>query len=254
MTEAFDRWQHLRGFSPATRKRRRWTLRNLQLESGRTLDAVTLDDIETFLLRRPSAGSRRAVLSDLRVFYRWAIRRDLLTIDPTAKIDSVKVPKRAPSPIPLHDLERAIAHASPRMRCILMLGAYAGLRVSEISNLHSNDCWPTHIVVRDGKGGKDRTVPLHPDLGRLLAGRQGYIIGTSAGNVSLLVRNYFASLGIPHRPHDLRHSFGTEAARVARGDLSLVANLMGHESVTTTQRYVGYRPEGAGVVAGLYAA
>lgn len=254
LTDRFDQYQALRGFTSATRKRRRWTLTHFARHCG-ALDRALTVDVESFVAARRAPASRRAILGDLRAFYKWAVLRDLVDSDPTLLVDPPKVPKRQPSPIPTAELERAINAADRQLRRALMLGAFAGLRVSEIAAIRGEDIWqPTHLVVRNGKGGKDRTVPLHPRLSASLADVEaGPIFGCVSGDhISRQIRALFDSLSIHHRPHDLRHAFGTEAAAVARGDLVLVAGLMGHESVTTTQRYVGYRPDGAAVVAGMF--
>lgn len=254
LTAAFDGYQALRGFSEATRDRRRWTLTAFERETA-GLRHATLLDVETFVGRRRKPATRRAILGDLRAFYRWALDREIVTADPSAKLEMPKVPKGRPTPLTSDDLGRVLAASIGRTQTMVMLCALAGLRVSEVAALHADDVWvPHHLTVRNGKGGKDRTIPLHPLLARELAGRRGTIIGTSGENVSKCIRHLFDTLDIDARPHDLRHSFGTEAARVAKGDLVLVAGLMGHESIATTLGYVGYRPDSAAVVAAMFAA
>lgn len=253
MMQSFLDYQSMRGFSSATVKRRRWTLTAVQRHTGRTLCDLDTIHIESFIGQLPTAATRSAILSDLRMFYRWGMRRRALSFDPTIDIDPVKVPKRNPTPLSPENLRRAIAHADGDLRLMVMLGAYAGLRVSEKAALTSENVHiPSHLVVRNGKGGKDRYVPLHPALIEHLGGRRGLIIGGSAGSVSEAIRGHFRSLGIPNRPHDLRATFGTEAARVARGNLKLVGGLMGHESSVTTERYVVCREDGAQVVADMF--
>jgi integrase len=129
--------------------------------------------------------------------------------------------------------------------------------VSEIAALCGEDVDldARMLMVRNGKGGKDASVPLAPLLaaelggwprtGRLFRARNGQSIGSR-------IRTAYRRLGIEARPHDLRHSFGTEAARVAGGDLRKVQGLMRHESISTTQRYVDYWPNGQDVIDGLY--
>lgn len=251
----YDAHQRLRGFSANTAKRRNWTLTNIVIESSRGLDEITVDDIETFLGARSTPATRRALLGDLRMFYRWANQRGHLEHDPTRLIDVPKVPSRLPTPLSTDELRTAITTAGDtRLRLIILLGAYAGLRVSEIAHLRHDDVTqPTHLTVRQGKGGKDRIVPLHPDLAAALGTGDGHVIGTRPANVSQLIRQHFRRCRIDHRPHDLRHTFGTEAANVANGDLRIVAALMGHASVRTTERYVAYRDDGGDVIAALFA-
>jgi integrase/recombinase XerC len=119
---------------------------------------------------------------------------------------------------------------------------------------------PGGRIVADGKGGKDRVVPLHPVLEDRLRGitsgylfksqlGPGHICGQSLGRriTDVLTR---ASGGTRYTTHQLRHFYGTEAARWSGGNVVLVSKLLGHDSMNTTMGYVGWSPtEGAEVVA-----
>jgi integrase len=115
-------------------------------------------------------------------------------------------------------------------------------------------------VVRGGKGGKDRVVPIHAALARLLHGipaRGPVIVGhhghrVTPDTVGDIIRRHFAALGIDGTPHQLRHVFGTEAARAAAGDLVTVAALMGHASTSTTMGYNGWTGKGRPVIDSMY--
>ena len=116
------------------------------------------------------------------------------------------------------------------------------------------------LVVRDGKGGKDRVVPVHPLLARLLDGighRGPVIVGRHGGpvrpdTVGDIIRRHFRAHGIVATPHQLRHTFGTEMTRAAGGNLLVVARTMGHASTNTTMGYVGWNPETRPIVDGMY--
>jgi hypothetical protein len=129
--------QRVRGFSQATIRRRTWTLR--QLEAARPLDEHTVDTLEALLLRWPCAATRNALLSDIRGFYRWAVRRGHLTVNPAAEIEATRLPARAATPMIATDVARVLAVANRDQRVAFMLGLYAGLRCSEIAALHSRD-------------------------------------------------------------------------------------------------------------------
>lgn len=235
---AFDQYQQSRGFSPRTIKRRRWTLRAITAEAERPLDKLTLAQVEAFLSRRRAAETRRALLADMRAYYRWAIPRGYATADPTALIDTPRVPQRTPNPLAVVDVQRLLCGADPRTTRMIALGVFAGLRVSEIGALSRADVHaPTHLVVRNGKGGRDRIVPLHPALADMLDGSPDPIVGLAGHSVSLLLRARLNACGLAHhRPHDLRATFATEAVRVA--PIPVVAKWLGHANWTTTQRYV----------------
>lgn len=253
LVEGFLANQAMRGMSPQTIRRRRWTLTAFadELTPRQSADATTCD-VERFLSARPTAATRRALLGDLRAFYRWARARDLLDTDPTAPIETPKVPKRLPTPLSRDELARAWATAGWDVRVLLALGAGAGLRVSEMASLHTDDVDldARVLVVRDGKGGKDRTVPLSNAVADVLRHcAPGPVTRyRSGGSVSNRIRDHFDAVGIAKRPHDLRAAFATEAARVSGGDMVLVAQLMGHESMATTQRYVALAPVGWDVI------
>lgn len=142
---------------------------------------------------------------------------------------------------------------------MILLGALAGLRVSEIAALDASEVQcertPPILIVRQGKGAKDRVVPLHPVLrdrlahlppGFVFANRQGGHV--QAQTVSRRIAEAFCRVGIETTAHCLRHSFGTELAREAGGDLLSVASVMGHASTATTMGYVAWSPDAAGAV------
>ena len=257
MVNGFLANQTMRGMSPRTIRRRRWTLTAFvdDLAPRTSADATTVD-VERFISQRSAPATRRALLGDLRAFYRWGQSRDLLDRDPTAPVETPRVPKRLPTPLTLDELARAWSVAGWDLRVILGLGASAGLRVSEMAALHTNDVdHPNRtIVVRNGKGGKDRVIPMSDVLADVLRHcAPGPVTAyTNGGSISNRIRAHFRPLGITKRAHDLRATFATELARVSGGDMVLVAHLMGHESMATTQRYVSLNPSGWDTVNRLY--
>ncbi len=265
LIERYSAYQRLRGFSDATVRRRRWALDQLVAQlGGRPILEANRDDIEAMMAEYRDAGTRYCARSDVRQFFKWAIGRDLTDVNPTDRVDSPRLPKRAATPLTRDELARVIANAStPYQRLCVVLGAYAGLRVSEIGSLRYEDVRRDEgiLVVRGGKGGKDRVVPLAPRIvDELDPNGRGPICDprstdrTRRGEaVAKAIRRAFARAGVDARPHDLRHTFGTEAARVSNGNVVLVAQLMGHESIQTTQRYIGWTPAGAEVVQQLHA-
>ena len=102
-------------------------------------------------------------------------------------------------------------------------------------------------MLADGRSHVLRAAAVRRDDG------DEFVLGGIIGQCVLqAIAAHFRSLGIKARPHGLRHTFGTEAARVANGSLVLVAQLMGHASISTTQRYVGWTPAGADFVNQLH--
>ncbi|MEZ5298304.1 MAG: tyrosine-type recombinase/integrase, partial [Ilumatobacteraceae bacterium] len=249
----------------ATVRRRRWALASLVEQlGGRPILETTRDDIEAVMALHRDAQTRYCARSDLRQFFKWAIGRDLTDANPTDRVDSPRLPKRAATPLTRDELARVIANATPYQRLCVVLGAYAGLRVSEIGALRYEDIRRDEgiLVVRGGKGNKDRVVPLAARIvDELDRDGTGPIFDLRTSNrthrgqsIAAAIRRAFERAGVDARPHDLRHTFGTEAARVSNGNVVLVAQLMGHASVQTTQRYIGWTPAGAEVVQQMHVA
>lgn len=256
LVRRFADYQRLRGFSDRTVGRRTWSLGKLAEQMGaRSLLDANRDDVEAFLAGYSGTQTRYSVRSDVRQFFRWAISRDLVEANPTDRVDAPRLPRRAATPLTRADLMRAIELATPHQRRCLVLGAYAGLRISEIAALRYEDVRRDEgvLVVRGGKGGKDRIIPLAARIADELdpAGR-GPIFACNGQNIGYVIRRALRRAGIDARPHDLRHTFVTEAVKAANGNVVLVAQLAGHESIQTTQRYIGWTPAGADVVRAMF--
>ena len=163
------------------------------------------------------------------------------------------------------DPEKILRQAdSFRDRLILMVLLGCGLRVSELCNLdvdHINldDPEVPSLWVRNGKGGKDRLVPIHNKLvgplrgwigerktGSVFQSRQGRI---SPRRVQVLFREFCQAAGLPastnprrYTPHKFRHMFATRLLD-AGADLFAVMELLGHQSIQTTQIYLHVTPK-----------
>lgn len=257
MIVQFADHQRLCGLRPATVRRRTWTL--TKFAETVALETATRADVERFLGAREAAASRRALLADLRAFYLFANDHGLVSIDPTAKIAKIKVHPRSARPLSRAQVELAVAEArSASLRAIVKLGAYGGLRVSEIASLLWVDVdFDRGVIgVLDAKGGKDRTVmlavQLADELSVLPRRPDGFVVGTTAANVSQRVRGHFARLGIDHRPHDLRATFATQAVARSAGNIPLVQGWLGHTDPQTTMAYLAWSPEGRHIIDSLY--
>lgn len=259
--QQFSAHQRVRGLSRRTVDRRIWSIGLWIDYLGDTpLGEGGVNKLEAFLSRWPSAQSRYSVRSDLHQFYSWAIKRGLLDegSDPTREIPPPRIPRRSASPIHRDSVRRLIDSTTGQVRLAVLLAACAGLRTSEISNLRCEDIdvEQRRLVVRCGKGGKDDVIPLAEELADELESwpkKSGRLLGfTNGAAVGSAIRVQLRRLGIEGRPHDLRHSFGTEAARASNGNLVLVQKLMRHDAIANTERYVKWYTPNNDAVSYLY--
>jgi integrase len=254
MIESYLNSQRLR-LSDRTLERRAWSF-GLLLEvlADRPLEATTPEDVEAVLARLRAPESRKCVRSDLNQLFRFHVRRGRLTGNPVDLVDGITVPKRMPTPLSDDHVRLALAGARAEVRLMLMLGLFAGLRVSEIAAVRGEDVVGNVLVVRQGKGAKDDVVPLAPELVDELARwpARGKLFRTSSGKaVSCRIARHFKRLGIPHRPHDLRHTFGTKVAVRSNGNAYVVKALMRHSTIATSERYVKMAAAAVAVVVAI---
>lgn len=246
---------NLRGLRPNTLRTRRTVLTRARVIIDRPLRDAQIGHLQAWEAQAVvgrSPESRRAYVGHLRAFYRWGIAAGIVTDDPTVMLTQPKIPKPLPRPIGEEDLRLAIDSASPKLAAMLTLMCDAGLRCMEVAQLQWSDlevgeqAW---LTVRDGKGGKDRVVPIGATvimaLRRYGWKQRGYVfLGHNArpirpSSVSVIANNHLARLGIPYTAHKLRARYATQAAQVA--DLLTVADLLGWTSLRTAQHYV--RPD-----------
>ncbi len=229
---------------------------------------VDANCIRAFLAERMAQNRRSSVgrkLSALKVFFRHLVRRGQLEHDPTVGIATPKAERQLPAHLTIDDMMRLLeapdaeTPAGLRDRAILEVVYSAGLRVSELVGLDWNDVDETHETVRvRGKGRKERIVPIGTHaltalaayrrrLGELCPGRRrderavflnrlGSRLTTRT--VARLVDRYVLQSGISGRfsPHALRHSFATHLLN-AGADLRAIQELLGHATLSTTERY-----------------
>lgn len=210
-------------------------------------DTATREQVEAWWDARKhlSPASRHNELSALRSFYKWCRTWDHRDDDPTRRLTAPKKPQRLSEHVGREDMRTLLEGLPDDLRRATALGAYAGLRVSEAASLHWRDVDRElrRIIVRQGKGGKDRMVGLPPILlDHLLPDRGGYVVtgndvvwtGHTLGRKWVAAAN---TLGVDATFHMLRHRFGT-IATAAGVPLTSVQRAMGHASPATTAGYV----------------
>jgi site-specific recombinase XerD len=189
--------------------------------------------------------TRRSTYASIRSFYRWALEDGRVTEDVADMLPSVKPGPAVPRPTPEHVYTDALADADARTRIILRCAAEEGLRRAEIAQISRDDLiedldgW---TLLVHGKGQKDRLVPLTDSLAadlRTYLGQRRWLLPSPTGH-HLTPRHVgkIASRALPGvwALHSLRHRFASTLH--AEGvDLLVIRDLLGHESVATTQRY-----------------
>lgn len=203
-------------------------------------------------------------------FWRWAILEGHADVDPTLRLTRPKLRVGLPRPISTPDLEVLIAEAgTDELRGMLYLAAHAGLRCMEIAGIDGPEVMdhrdPPVVVVVNGKGGKQRIVPMGQELVAALRGhgipRSGPLFRTVSGErykpwqISHILRAHMHDCGVDASGHQLRHAYATAVYRKSGGDLRMTQELLGHASPATTAIYTAWSQEAAAkVVDGLYGA
>ncbi len=209
---------------------------------------------------RPATVNQR--LTALKRFFAWAVREGHARSDPTADISGLRLPQRQPKALTEKEVRRLLraVHAAGNARDIAMVEVLlgTGIRVGELLALRVGDVVIRErsgtLTVRQGKHGQYREIPLtsvvrkaltayletHPERenpkAALWWGQRGPLKDRSA--VLRILRKYALRAGLKDfGPHTLRHTYATRALRQGV-DLATLARLLGHESLTTTARYL----------------
>lgn len=210
------------------------------------------------------ARSSARVLSCLRQFYQYALRENLLAVDPTAQLESPSLGRPLPKSLTEKDVE-ALLNAPDletaeglRDRAMLELLYATGLRVSELISIRPDQLSVTQGVVRViGKGGKERLVPLGDEaqywISRYLKEGRALLLHELPGDHLFVTRRgdgmtrqafwyrikkHAQNAGINKHlsPHTVRHAFATHLVNHG-ADLRVVQMLLGHSDLSTTQIY-----------------
>jgi site-specific recombinase XerD len=247
-------WLRTRGLRESTIYQRRNAIFRFRESVGCSPLEASREQVEAWWSRLPGTPHTRCVeLSHIKSFIKWGIKQELTSEDTTARIERPKVPRRLPRPISEEQLKLALGNADARMRFMLCLAAFGGLRCCEIALVEWGDVRSSPdgplLSIPEGKGGHSRVVPLHPDAhaameqmagvrrGRVLKRLDGRPGPVTASRVSKEINEYLHGLGVSDTAHSLRHRFGTVLFHASK-DIVLTKNMMGHQSISTTSGYV----------------
>ena len=238
------------GLSAQTIKSRRYKMIHLSwllMPSG-PKDVTTEQIVQAFARQQWKPETRKAYRNTISSFFRWLHKSGRRSDDPSLDVPRVKKPHAHPRPCPDRYIAAAMEKATTLERLMIRLGAECGLRRGEIARVHSDDVVTDSagrsLIVR-GKGDKQRIVPLPDDLAGIIMDARGYLFpGRFGGHVEESYIGDHISRLLPdgYAAHTLRHRFAT-TAYAATHDLFVVAELLGHESVETTEHYVAM-PDG----------
>jgi integrase len=226
--------------SPKTVRLRRYQLASLSV-TGPLADQ-TEDTLVAYLgARGRSPNTRKSMQAAFRSFYGWAHRTGRVDVDPTVGLRPVRASPGVPKPLPDDAYQQAYGRADRQTRAMLALGYHAGLRLSEIAQVHGDDVRGDRLVVH-GKGAKDRVVPINASLAPHLKEFTGWLFPSPARPGEHVSPDYVdarvkAVLPQGHSTHSLRHGFATRVYAATK-DIMVVRQLLGHVSVSTTMVYV----------------
>ncbi|MBX2965613.1 MAG: site-specific tyrosine recombinase XerD [Cyclobacteriaceae bacterium] len=212
-----------------------------------------------------SAYSQARILSGIKGFYKYLMFEELIEKDPTELLEGPKIGRKLPDTLNYEEIVKlleAIDLSTPegsRNRAMLEVLYSSGLRVSELVELKRNNIYFDVGFLRViGKGNKERLVPLGRDAMKYLKiyldqirvhvpvkkGFEGYVFlnrfGKKISRVSVftIIKSLSQAIGLKKTisPHTFRHSFATHLIE-GGADLRAVQEMLGHESITTTEIY-----------------
>lgn len=230
---------------------------------------IELRDLENFVKwineLGMTASSQARIISGLRTFYKFCLQEQISLTDPTALLEAPKLAKHLPDTLSFGEIEKilsAIDMSLPegvRNKAIIETLYSCGLRVSELVNLKLSCLYFNEGYVRiTGKGDKERLVPIGDSAIKYIeiylqnirvhlsikTGNEDVVFlnkrGTKLSRVMIfmIIKDLAKKAAITKKisPHTFRHSFATHLVE-GGADLRAVQEMLGHESITTTEIY-----------------
>jgi integrase/recombinase XerD len=230
---------------------------------------IVLKDLEDFTKWINKLGMKNAsqarMISGLRSFFKYCLIEDIVTIDPAALLEAPKAQRKLPDTLAYEEIEKIISvidlskPEGQRNKAILETLYSCGLRVSELVNLKISQLYFDVGYIRViGKGDKERLIPIGPDAVKYIdiyrnnirnhitikTGQEDVLFlnrrgaGLSRVMIFLMLKELAVKAGITKNisPHTFRHSFATHLVE-GGADLRAVQEMLGHESITTTEIY-----------------
>ena len=231
--------------------------------------AVELKDLQQFLKFIAELGmtpsSQARIISGIKGFYKYCLIENIITVDPTALLEAPKLKRSLPDVLSYEEITNIINQidlSKPeggRNKAIIETMYSCGLRVTEVVNLKISCLYLDVDFVRViGKGDKERLVPIGSDAIKYInlykdtqrvhmpiqAGFEDYLFLNNRGKslsrimIFYIIKDLAKKAGVTKNisPHTFRHSFATHLVE-GGADLRAVQEMLGHESITTTEIY-----------------
>jgi integrase/recombinase XerD len=232
-------------------------------------ESITLTHLRQFIVWASELGmipsSQARILSGIKSFYKYLLMEDMIKSDPSELLESPKIQRKLPDTLSINDINKlidAIDVSKPegaRNKAILEVLYGCGLRVSELTELKlSNLYLDIEFIKVVGKGSKERLVPIGGSAVKALKnwienirvhipikkGEEDMVFLNRRGArlsrvyIFMVIKQLAQLTGINKTisPHTFRHSFATHLVE-GGADLRAVQEMLGHESITTTEIY-----------------
>ena len=230
---------------------------------------VKVNDIRNFINHlnndKISARSQARIISGIKAFYKYLILEDYIKDNPTLLIENPKIGLKLPEVLSVNEIEIIISSIDlskkhgQRNKAIIETLYSCGLRVTELINLKiSNINFKEEYIKVIGKGNKERLTPIGSNALKYIQiyvnevrihqkinkGHEDIVFLNNRGSklsrvmIFTLIKNALEKCGIKKKvsPHTFRHSFATHLIE-GGADLRAVQEMLGHESITTTEIY-----------------
>lgn len=237
--------------------------------TGKNVDAISTNDLRDFLVWLHELGilapSQARILSGLKAFFMYLLLEGIITNNPAALLSSPRITRKIPDTLSIIDINKLIdaidlsKAEGMRNKAMIEVLYGCGLRVSELTTLRlSNLFLDIEFVKILGKGNKERLVPIGAEASKFLQiyltearvhipikpGKEDFVFLNNRGNpisrvmVFIIIKQLAEIIGLKKNisPHTFRHSFATHLIE-GGADLRAVQEMLGHESITTTEIY-----------------
>ena len=250
--------KRLEGLSDLTLKNYFYLLRRLAAFSHKQVKDINLNDLRTFLFQECEGlkeTTMQVKVTYLQSFFKWLTDEEIIDKDPSRKLPRIRVPQRLRNALTIEEVEKLrMACADVRERAILEMLLATGCRLSELIGMNIEDLnFKDNSIRVIGKGNKERIVFFNPrtkvHLDKYLENRKGNSDALFVGSrkpynrlgsraVEKIINKIATRAGFDKAvfPHLFRHTMASLGLQ-AGANIVAIQSLLGHSSVTTTERY-----------------